>query len=760
MKYHYSILLIFLFFTGEMLAQKNGGIITGAVVNEATMEPIPGASILVIGTSKGAVSDTDGNYTIADLNYGSYQIKISAVGYASIVKSDIIINSAKSLKLIVKLTQVAIELQGVTVSVDYFEKKKNETGSIANFSNEEIRRSPGGFEDIIRALSILPGVAQASAGRNDLVVRGGAPSENLYLIDGFLVPNINHFGTQGATGGPISYVNLDFVRETNFSSGGFSSLYGDKLSSVLSIDLKEGRNDRIGGKATISASEFGFNLEGPLAKKGSFLVSARRSYLDFIFNAAGFSFIPEYYDFLSKASYEFDSHNKLSFLFIGILDNVKYNNNTSDNLYKNSRILGSDEGSYLAGLSFRSLFNNGLFTLSLNRNYTRFDSSQKDTLLNPIFLNKSTEIENIIKGDLVYQVSNYLELDAGALFNIVNFDADIKLPGFITTFGDYLSINSLSAQKSFTKFGLYQQTVFNISYLWQITLGLREDYFSGINEKLYYSPRMAITYNLSSNLKLNFSMGIYHQAPSYIWLAAFDSNRDLKAAKVVQYIFGIEHRLREDLRFKIEGFLKDYSDYPASTTRQYFVLANTGAGYGGADDNFSSYGLEKLTSGGTGETHGIELSLQKKSSSIPIYGIASLTWSETKFTSLDGISRYGNYDQKWIFNISGGYIFNEKWEASFKFRFATGTPYTPFNADGTQSISNLNSARFSSLNSLDLRVDRRWNFEKVTLITYIDIQNIYNNKTNNYVKWDYRKNEPDYGSSIGILPSVGVSLEF
>ena len=146
-----------------------------------------------------------------------------------------------------------------------FETSRLDLISTRGFSNEEIRRSPGAFEDVIRALSILPGVAQADAGRNDLVVRGGAPSENLYLIDGYKVQNINHFGTQGATGGPLSYINLDFVSGTSFSTGGFSVNNGDKLSSSLSIDLRNGRQDRIGGKATISASQFGLNVEGPIS---------------------------------------------------------------------------------------------------------------------------------------------------------------------------------------------------------------------------------------------------------------------------------------------------------------------------------------------------------------------------------------------------------------------------------------------------------------------------------------------------------------
>ena len=207
------------------------------------------------------------------------------------------------------MSEAVIELEGVTVSSDVFENLPTEVNSVKKFSYEEIRRSPGGFEDVVRALSVLPGVARQSAGRNDLVVRGGAPSENLYIVDGLIVPNINHFGSQGSTGGPLSFINLDFVEETTFSTGGFQANYGDKLSSVLKIDLREGRKDRLGGKALVSASQFGLNLEGPVSENSNFIFSLRRSYLDFIFNAAGFNFVPEYYDLLTKYNYNIDKSN-------------------------------------------------------------------------------------------------------------------------------------------------------------------------------------------------------------------------------------------------------------------------------------------------------------------------------------------------------------------------------------------------------------------------------------------------------------------
>ncbi|HMN48375.1 MAG TPA: TonB-dependent receptor [Ignavibacteriaceae bacterium] len=759
MKNIYFITIV-IFCTTNLLAQELSSYIYGRVFDFTTKQPIPFANIIVPGTNFGAATNENGYFKIENLPVNTYQVRASVIGYNQLTKTDVVIQSGKPAEVNFELVPQAIELGDVTVTSDYFRKDPLEVNSIRNFSYEEIRRSPGGFEDVIRALSILPGVAQADAGRNDLIVRGGAPSENLYLIDGIEVPNINHFGTQGATGGPLSYVNLDFVRETSFSTGGFSALYGDKLSSVLDIKLRDGREDRFGGKATISASQFGLNLEGPITEKSNFIFSARRSYLDFIFKAANFSFVPEYYDVLLKADFNPHTKDAFSFLFISAFDNVKFFNNDADQRFDNSRILGSDQVQYVAGFTYRHLFTNGFFNISLSRNYVDYNSRQRDSLLNPIFINKSKEEENSLRADLVFKLSKTSEINLGGTAKLIEADYDIFFPNFVTTFGDTLPITSLNTRNNYTKFGIY--TNYNSLLFNRLTanLGVRSDIFTALNKKVYFSPRFSLSYALTDLTNINFSTGIYYQSPSYIWLEAFESNRDLKMIKVNQFVLGFDQRISADALLKVEAFYKDYNNYPTSTIRPYLVLANTGAGFAGSDDNFSSFGLEPLVDAGFGKARGVELSVQKKLSDIPYYGIFSFTYSKSDYTSLDGIERTGSYDQNWIINLSGGYKFNEFWEVSSKFRFASGKPYTPFLFDGSQLIIDYNSRRLKSSHSLDIRVDKRWYFSGWTLITYIDIQNIYNQKNQSGIRWDRREMRTDESSSIGILPSIGISAEF
>ncbi len=735
------------------------GKIAGKVIDAVTQEPVIGANIIILGKTSGAAADINGEFTINNLEEGSYQLSVSAVGYTTVTKTDVIVTLSKTTQIEFQLREAVIEIGTVTVTNNYFSKSPTEVNSISSFSYEEIRRAPGGFEDVVRALSVLPGVAQADAGRNDLIVRGGAPSENLYIIDGIEIPNINHFGNQGATGGPLSYINLDFVKQTSFSTGGFSPMFGDKISSVLDIDLRNGRKDRIGGKVTVSASQFGLNAEGPAGDNLNFIFSARRSYLDFIFKAAGFGFVPEYYDVLSKNNYKINGKNSVSFLFIGAFDRVKYFNNTPDQRYDNSRILGSNQNQYAAGITYTGLFANGFAKIILSRNYTGYETSQKDSLLRPLFSNSSLEAENGLKADVIMKIFHDSELNFGAEIKQVKFKADIFNPGFQTTFGESLPGLNLNTGNYNTKSSFYVNFNKSLNEKINANAGFRFDYFDAIKNKIYLSPRFSVSYNLNPVTDVNFSTGIYRQSPSSIWLAYGGNSTRLSAIKAFQFILGLERRVSEDMQMKIETFVKLYDDYPGSLTRPYLVMSNTGAGFSGSSDNFASFGLEPLASVGKGTARGAEFSFRKKLSGIPAYGLASVTYSKADFKAADGITRPGSYDQRWIINVSGGYKFAYGWEASMKFRYSSGNHYTPFNNDGSQNVSEYNLYNLPPNHSLDIRVDKRWSFETWTLITYIDIQNIYNRKNPTYIRWDSRSMSPVYNSSIGVLPSIGISAE-
>ncbi|MGE5432392.1 MAG: carboxypeptidase regulatory-like domain-containing protein, partial [Syntrophomonadaceae bacterium] len=292
------------------LSYAQRGSLSGIIRDSVTLKPVTGVTIELNATHIAYSSDR-GEYALMNIPKGSYRVIITAAGYRTVVMDKFKISSSdlvQNFYLVERLT----EIPGVTIKPRHFQKDMNEFVGSVKFNNEEVKRISGNFDDIVRSLAIFPGVAQIDNYRNDLVVRGGSPAENLYLVDGIIVPNINHFGNQGFSGGVMSFINMDYISSTSFSSGGFPISFGDKISSVTQVNLREGREDRLGGKAVISATQFALNMEGPVNQKSTFILSARRSYLDFVFRASGFSFAPEYYDFFAKTNTKLNNFSQLS----------------------------------------------------------------------------------------------------------------------------------------------------------------------------------------------------------------------------------------------------------------------------------------------------------------------------------------------------------------------------------------------------------------------------------------------------------------
>ena len=335
--------MLLLLFGSPCLSQSSQryGSITANVFDAASHDSIPLATVMVVGSTLGAATDDHGRCMISHIPPGTYEVKASAVGYASLIVREVVVRAGEGSDVSFPLAEQSIQVGEVVVTGGQFLPPEFPLSS-QSLSYKEIQNTAGAFDDVIRTVSNLPGVAQTRADRNDLLVRGGAATENLFLIDNIEVSNIDHFGTQGSSGGSVSFVNLEFVENTLFSAGGFGVQYGDKLSSVLSIGMREGRSDRYRGKASLSATQAGVNLEGPIATNGSFLLSVRRSYLDPVFKYYGFAFAPYYWDFLGKTTYQLGRSDKIEFLGIGAIDDIKFFNDTQDHRASNVRQLFSN----------------------------------------------------------------------------------------------------------------------------------------------------------------------------------------------------------------------------------------------------------------------------------------------------------------------------------------------------------------------------------------------------------------------------------
>jgi outer membrane receptor protein involved in Fe transport len=738
------------------------GLIDGSVRSGPTQQPISNAAIRVAGTELAVVSGADGRFRLR-APAGVTRLEIRAIGYAPIVRSDVVVSVGKPTTIVIELQPRVVQLAGVDVAPSYFEPTQATPVSTQRFSAEEIRRTPGVQEDVIRAISVLPGVGVTTAGRNDLVVRGGAPFENLFVVDNIEVPNVNHFGTQGSTGGPVSLIPIEFVQDAALSAGGFGVRYGDRTSSVTTIALREGNRERRAATLNLSATGFGAIVEGPLPHDGSVLVSARRSYLDLVFNAIGFPFIPAYTDLTVKVIQRPTARDEISVLAVGAIDRLTFKDKTADNRYDNSSVLGSSQDQYIAGVTWKRLLPNGVISSTLGRTWTRYDAVQRDSSNPPqvIFGAKSTEGETSLRTDLTLQLSSRAELSVGTLAKYAGALAyDITLPG--ATRSDQNDVpRALRVDTSFATYkqALYVQTSLQLSDRLRLTLGGRGDWYQFLRNTVRLSPRGALAWSPNESNTFTVAGGRYYQAPQAIWLVGDVENpRQLKPLRADQVVLGWQRVLRPDLKLQIESYAKSYGDYPGRVFRPRAVLQPSGF------DNVTNdipFGLEPLQSVATGSVRGAEVLLQKRLSDVPLFGLISASYNRTRFRGIDGSTSIGAFDSPLVFNGLLGWRPNARWEFSGRVRTAAGLPTTPFTSDGKLDFSRYNDgARLPTFFALDLRVDCRFVFRRSQLVTYIDLQNATSRKNISQIAWDARLRAPKADESIGLLPSIGINWEF
>ena len=773
----FNLLLFFIIAATQTFAIASNSI-RGNVIDKRTREPLVGVNVSVMSTNLGAATDANGAFIIKKVPLGTYRLRFDYIGYKSLLKTDIIVLSAKPALVRAELDESVIETQEISVTAGYFVEEEKTQPSTLSLSREEIRRFPGGFEDVVRTVSTLPGVAINNAGgRNDLLVRGGGPSENLYIINNIEVPNINHFGNQGNSSGSLSFVNLDFVEDVTFSTGGFGASYGDKMSSVLSLSMLKSIPDNFQSKLTVSATQFGINLQAPLKQKGNFIFSARKSYLDLIFKAAGLPFVPVYTDFNIIANYDLSPKDKLFFLGLSAINTVDRDQSSLENRVSNAALLDNSQYQGIAGMNYRRLLGHGYLDLTLNHHLFRYRLKQIDENENPYFESDADERELGLKAQHYWIVSKTIGIRSGV-------SSKILLNENTTTFADTIYDRSgnrvpvallgvkprIETDASAGKYAAFLEMDWLAPSWLNVNAGVRADYYDFLNRSLYLAPRLSLKYQIDPRHSVRVSGGIYYQSPAYVWVTN-PNNERLKALKNQMAILGWDCLIRADYRLSVETYYKKYSDLPTGIVpgrTDYLILTNTGANYGGRRDDFQSFGYFDLVSEGFGKAYGLEVLLQKKFSEVPFYGQISATLGKNELTAYNGKTYPGQFDQRFIFNLSGGYIFNSKWEISAKFRYYTGVPYTPvyrpsenpINPGSTENLPDEYLAdRLRPGHHLDLRVDRFFNFKSWTLITYIDIQNVYDYDIPQRPSYDFWEDTIVNSSSIGILPSIGISAE-
>lgn len=721
------------------------GLVRGHVTSAVTHEPLAGVRVVVQGTRLGALSDERGAFTIADVPPGACNLELSLLGYRRRVIPEVDVTVGRPVAIDVALEEEALSGDSIVVTASPFRRSAETPLSMQTIGANEIERFPGGNRDISKVVTSLPGVASGASYRNDVLIRGGAPNENRFVIDGVEVPVVNHFATQGSSGGPVGMIDVGFVQDVELATSAFPANRGNALSSVMEFHMKDGNDDRLARSVTVGASDFGVTLDGPATDRSRLVFSARRSYLQFVAGLVGLPFLPTYNDAQLRFHWHPSTRDQFALVGLGAIDQFELNldaNQTEfqkyviDYLPETPQWNGTIGGTWqhFGAASVRTLVAS---TSTLDNRAAKWFRNDASDPANRLLDYHSTESQQRVRGEWTrrdgpwrlawgagldhhrYTSATWQKTVTPARVLLVDFDSELAM-----------TTGALFAQASRT----FDRERFSAS------LGLRgdvADYSARTRDPLrQLSPRLAGSWSAMPSLRVSASVSRLFQLPPYTVLGFRDSagvlaNRDagVRWIRADHAVAGIEWLTRTNARVSVEAFLKRYADYPY-LVRDSVSLANLGADYG-------VIGNAPADARSRGRAWGFELLGQQRLWR-GWYGIAAYTFVRSEFTDGRGTYRPSAWDSRHIVSLTGGRRLPRGWEIGGHWRLQGGAPYTPDDVArsslravwdvagrGVPDPARLNAERAGVAHQLDVRVDRRWSFRGSTLDAYLDVQNVY-----------------------------------
>ena len=784
------------------------GTLKGKIYFTNTNQFLANASVQLQGINLGATCDSLGNYTIANIPVGIYNVIGSYVGYKQKMVYEIVVLGTLPTYLDISLDENKTLAQ-VTVKASPYNKTRESPVSLKTIGAAEIERNPGGNRDITKAIQSFPGVASAVSFRSDLIIRGGGPSENKFYLDGVEVPTINHFTTQGATGGVFGMINVNMIREVDFFAGAFPANRGNTLSSLFEFKQKDGNKEKVRYTAILGLTDLAFLANGPMGKRTTFNSSFRRSYQEVLGKAFGFPVIPTYSDIQFKIKTKLSEKDEISFIGLGAYDETNLNrnfrtassyknlNNTDKQIFESFKntIPVNNQYNFTVGANYKHFTKNGFHQIVLsnsyfNNTYKRYKDGNDSSEANKVLDYKSTENESKLRYEYNLRSQSDYNISVGIAYENANYSNKtisqrVTSTGVINdNYTTNLNINKYALFGNINKIFLDDKFIFS--------LGIRLDgtnYSSKTSNLLnQFSPRFAATYNITNKFSFNFNTGRYYQLPPYTSLGYKNNNNELvnktnglKYIKADHIVGGLEYNMPNNLKITVEGFYKKYSNYPYLINKN-ISLANVGS-------DFGAIGNEPVNSSAKGRSYGIEFMAQQKLWK-RFYGILSYTLMKSEF---EKNNQYipSAWDYNHIAVLTIGKRLQKNWEIGTKLRFASGGPYTPNNINltslrtvwdafgqGVADPTQTNIKRVGNFFQTDVRVDKKWYFKKYNVNFYIDIQNITNSSIQQpptaYVERDlnnqpitdpsdntrYKIKEANFEQAINILPTLGVIFEF
>lgn len=781
-----TVALFFSFLYATAQAQDTAGV--GAVVGDVLYgdgEPGLAVTVCLIGTTRCAITDERGHFRIGEVRPGDYRLEVTPPGQPRIESAVVTVRAGLDALVEVTLPRQADLRQEVTVTASAFVAPDEVKTSGFIVQPAEIRNSAGALQDVSRFVQALPGVAIGTNDfRNDLIVRGGSPLENLFIVDNVEIPNINAFANFSSAGGTVSLLDSALLRDVTFLTGGFPAAYGNRVSSVLQVTQREGDREQFRGRATLGFAGIGGVAEGPLAGgRGAWVASFRRSFLDFVTDDIGVGGVPVLYTFNAKALVDLNARDRVWLVNVSGVDRIRLGLTDSTDLedgladfdirYKGWRSA--------TGLNWQRTFGaSGVGLLGVSHSEARVTSTVKDLIRDGVppagvpvddiidnaalvFREGSREAETTVKYDLTTYLPMQLKLQAGGSVKVFQLDYETASPfGSDTPFSSGDLVNAFELSRAFTtsQSGGYVQTTRHIGSRVNATVGLRTDRFQYLGATRV-APRAAAGVRLTDEWSFRGSYGQFYQQPPFLFLAAFPGNANLDPLRADHYVAGVTFSPDASTRVSIEAYRKVYRDYPVSSDFPALSLANVGDTFNVRDVLFP------MVSDGRGRATGVELLAERKPGG-RWYGQANLSFSRARHAGQDGIYRPGSYDYPFVLNADGAYQVNTTWQVSARLAWLGGRPFTPFDevastlaGRGVFDLARVNGERTPDYFRLDLRVERAFAAGgERPLFVFFGVQNVTNRKNVAGYDWNRRRGETRLQEQMGIFPILGLEWRF
>ena len=723
-------------------ASAQNTVLRGQVVFEGSFEPASGYRIAVVqGDFRAEQSATrEGTFSFGNLPSGLCNIRVSSPdGNSFKVLHEQMLNGVKPLELIIEVERPRTELNEVSVSAQAFKTTEETPLSIKNINWSEMQRMPGATLDISKAIQSFPGVLPKSSFGYNISIRGGASSENAYRMDGIDLPTINHFSIQGASGGAVSLLNMDFIQGAALYSGAFPSSMSNVLSGALELDLRQARSDRPGVRMTLGATDVGATLEIPLKGRSGLMVSARNSFSQHYFKLFNIPVLPTYQDAQFKYYTRIGDHADLTVLGVGGWDSYrvyKEGRGSDALLYNVGYIPEGQQSTEVLGVRYRRFYSNGVQSLvvshdRITNDADKFVGNTNDEADRQLRY-RSYEDRTRMRFDRVWDIENRKFTLGGSLEAVLLGVNMWALKGSLAG----VDTNDLQSTLGYTQAGLftsYAQTSQNGRGT--LNLGLRMDAsnfnLSMVNPLAQLSPRASYKYQLTSHWTANSHVGRYQQMPAGILLAA---NRASHHGRFTRFTTtdhvdaGLEYKNGKTYRVSMEVYSKRYRNAP--------YLVNDQIAYANAIGTYVAVGDQPSLPNAEGRARGFELFLQQKLKG-HYWWMGSYNYGISEFQTFTGEWAPSVWDSRHTLSVTTGKVWGKGWQWGLKWRYSSGTPYTPFNESASALVANwdilqrgvfdynlVNSERLASFTQLDFRIDKTYSHKGWSLSWFLDLQNL------------------------------------